>query len=223
MPTSQSPDGRNAFSLLRAARVVFWDFDGVVKDSVTAKSDGFERLFLPYGREIASRVRQHHEAHGGVSRYEKIPIYLGWVEELVTEEKVREFCDRFSELVFQSVIDSPWVPGVHEYLQKYHSWQHFVLVSATPQEEIRRILEALNLDSCFRAVHGAPAAKSAAIADELGRLRCPASSGLVVGDSATDVTAAQTNRVPFLLRRTPINGYLQRGYCTAWFEGLDNE
>ena len=64
--------GRNAVDLLAAARIVFWDFDGVIKDSVAAKSDGFEKLFRPFGAEVARRVRQHHEAHGGVSRYEKI-------------------------------------------------------------------------------------------------------------------------------------------------------
>lgn len=218
------PDAdRDVICLLRTARVIFWDFDGVIKDSMAAKADGFEQLFLPYGKEVASRVREHHEANGGVSRYEKIPIYLGWAGENATRATVRAFCDRFSKLVLQAVIESPWVPGVREYLEKQHVHQCFVLLSATPQQEIQQILEALNIASCFQAVHGAPISKAAAICDELQNLQCPAKAGLMVGDSATDLLSAQTNHVPFLLRRTPMNVELQGQYSGASFEGLNCE
>lgn len=109
------------------------------------KSVGFEQLLLPYGREVADRVRQHHEAHGDVSRYEKIPIYLGWLGESASADQVQDFCDRFSQLVRRAVIDSPWVPGVCEYLQAQHVRQSFVPVTATPHEEIQQILHALDL------------------------------------------------------------------------------
>jgi phosphoglycolate phosphatase-like HAD superfamily hydrolase len=209
--------------LLRAARIIFWDFDGVIKESVAVKSEGFERLFLRYGKEVASRVRQHHEANSGVSRYEKMPIYLGWVGEPTTEAQVQEYCDQFSNLVLQGVIDSPWVPGVREYLQKQYLRQRFVLVSATPQEEIERILEALNLASCFQGVHGAPLTKADAISSELRRLQCPLEAALVVGDSAADMLAAQANGITFLLRRTPINKVLQSQYPGPSFEALTHE
>jgi phosphoglycolate phosphatase-like HAD superfamily hydrolase len=209
--------------LLRAARVVFWDFDGVIKESVAAKSDGFERLFADYGKDLASRVRRHHEAHGGVSRYEKMPIYLSWVGEPATAARIQEFCDRFSKLVLQAVIDSPWVPGVREYLQKHCNQQYFVLLSATPQGEIQMILDRLNLASCFHAIHGAPVPKAAAMLDELQHLQCSAKAALAVGDSATDMLAAQTNGIPFLLRRTAMNETLQSQYFGPSFESLNHE
>ena len=34
-------------ALLKTKKVIFWDFDGVVKDSVEVKSTGYEKLFLP--------------------------------------------------------------------------------------------------------------------------------------------------------------------------------
>ena len=68
-------------AIIKCASIVFWDFDGVIKDSVEVKAAAFERLFLPYGAEIARRVRQHHEAHGGMSRFDKVPLYLAWVME----------------------------------------------------------------------------------------------------------------------------------------------
>ena len=82
--------------LLRAAHLVFWDFDGVIKESVAVKSDAFVRLFLPFGSEVADRVRQHHEAHGGMSRFDKMPIYLRWAGEPATAEQIQQYCGRFA-------------------------------------------------------------------------------------------------------------------------------
>jgi phosphoglycolate phosphatase-like HAD superfamily hydrolase len=223
MFTPQPHAKRDIICLLRAARVVFWDFDGVIKDSVAAKSDGFERLFLRYGKEVASRVRQHHEAHGGVSRYEKMPIYLGWVGEPATGAQIQEFCDRFSQLVLQSVIDSPWVPGVREYLQAHRDQQHFVLLTATPQEEIQGILHALDIAHCFDQICGAPAQKATAMAEAIRRLECATEDALMVGDTESDLYAARANNVAFLLRCTRINHALQKRYAGPMFEDLVNE
>ncbi len=49
--------------MLKEIQSVFIDFDGVIKDSVEAKSDVFEQIFLPFGNNIAKRVRSHHEAN----------------------------------------------------------------------------------------------------------------------------------------------------------------
>jgi phosphoglycolate phosphatase-like HAD superfamily hydrolase len=208
-------------ALLQTASLVFWDFDGVIKDSIAVKGDGFEQLFLRYGQDVARRVRQHHEAHGGLSRYEKIPIYLGWAAEVATRETIQEFCRQFSRLVRQGVIDAPWVPGVREYLQAHHGRQRFVLLTATPQEEIQEILQALGISQCFLEVHGAPTPKATAIRSVLRRLRCPLAQALVVGDSRSDLDAAEENRLVCLLRRTAWNHDLQKRYEAPCFDHLD--
>jgi phosphoglycolate phosphatase-like HAD superfamily hydrolase len=212
-----------AVTLLQRASIVFWDFDGVIKDSVAAKSDGFERLFLNYGCEVASRVRRHHEAHGGVSRYEKIPIYLSWVGEPGSAAQVQQFCEDFSKLVRQAVIDSPWVPGVREYLQKHCGRQRFVLLTATPQEEIQEILVTLDIAYCFESICGAPAPKASAIADILRYPHNSAENALVIGDSESDLAAAEANGVTFLLRCTAINHALQKRFSGPRFEVLADE
>jgi phosphoglycolate phosphatase-like HAD superfamily hydrolase len=207
-------------ALLRRASVVFWDFDGVIKDSVEAKSNGFERLFLPYGKDVAKRVRQHHEANGGVPRDGKLSIYLRWVGEPATDAQVQEFCNRFSGLVLQSVIDSPWVPGVREYLLANHSRQHFVLLTATPQDEIQTIAQTLGIAACFEQIFGSPKKKAAAMPEVLSRLKCSPEEALMVGDSESDLDAAEANGLPFLLRRTNINRALQMRYAGPSFQDL---
>lgn len=213
-------DNLSPETLLQKAQVIFWDFDGVIKDSVEVKSEGFERLFMPYGSEVAARVRQHHEAHGGISRYEKMPVYLGWAGESASAEQVQNFCDQFASLVLQAVINAPWVPGIREYLLANYGKQRFILVTATPQQEIEQILNALELAHCFQEVHGAPTSKATAIKSVLQKIQCPAEYAVMVGDTETDLKAAKANHVPFLLRCTPLNQTLKEQYSGLMFDAL---
>ena len=212
-----------AYGLLKEKRVIFWDFDGVIKDSVLVKSKGYEKLFLPFGKEVVDRVNQHHENNCGVSRYEKIPLYLGWAGEPANPDQVQDFCDRFSKLVQQVVVNSPWVPGVLEYLKVNCLQQTFILITATPQEEIDQILNMLDITYCFREVHGAPKKKAAVVNEVLERLNSPTEQALVIGDSRTDLEAAKDNNVAFLLRCTPQNHSLQEIYSGPHFKKLKDE
>ncbi|MBU0753937.1 MAG: HAD family hydrolase [Planctomycetes bacterium] len=190
---------------MRQARFIFWDFDGVIKDSVEVKTQAFVRLFESYGTHVAQQIKSHHEANGGMSRFNKLPIYLRWVGEEPTEDRVNEFCEKFSKLVLQSVIDASWVPGAERYLRLNSHKQTFVLVSATPQEELEQILQALDLRKCFEDVFGAPKSKKEAIRMTLDRYKISPQNCLMIGDAQADMEAAQANNVQFLLRRHATN------------------
>ena len=221
--TDVKPMPSKFINLLKQQAVIFWDFDGVVKDSLDIKSLAFENLFLPFGPEIASRVRIHHERNGGVSRFEKIPLYLKWAGQPTSPLQVNEFCNRFAKSVQQGVLDAPWVPGVREYLLGKCTEQYFILVTATPQEEIEQILDALDISHCFREVYGAPTNKAIAIAAVLDQQKCPPIRSLMIGDAETDRQAALFNSVPFLLRRTPLNLAVQNSYSGPMFDDLNDE
>lgn len=211
---------RSIEALVRSKTLVFWDFDGVIKESLDVKARAFETLFLPYGADIAARVRNHHESNGGLSRFIKIPLYLNWAGLPTSEVEVERFCVRFSELALQGVIDSPWVGGVHDYIERYHEQQYFVLLTATPKEEIKMIIDRLGIDPCFREVFGAPTDKSEAIAGIVRRRDGDRESMLVIGDSEHDMKAARDNGIPFLLRSTPYNASLQASHRGLMFESL---
>lgn len=211
------------FAYLETSRIIFWDFDGVIKDSVSVKSLAFEKLFMPYGLEIAIKVKNHHEVHAGLSRFEKIPLYLSWAGEDVDDDLVSKFCSVFSEAVFQSVIESPWVPGVYDYLCHHYQEKYFVLVTATPQSEIEKILLNLEISQYFRQVIGAPTKKEDAIRSVLEQQKNLEGGAMMLGDTQIDLSAAQTNSIPFLLRRTPQNLRLQSCYDGPQFDDLSYE
>lgn len=185
---------------LHAARLVFWDFDGVIKDSVDVKTQAFIQLFAQFGTHVTEKVRLHHESNGGMSRFDKLPLYLHWAGEEASSEQVNMFCDRFSQVVLQRVIDAPWVPGVEGYLRINSHRKIFVLVSATPEEELEQILNALDLRNCFESVFGAPTCKKEAIRLTLEKHGISPQDCLMIGDANADLEAAQANQVPFLLR-----------------------
>ena len=41
--------------MVKEFKIVFWDFDGVIKDSVVIKSKGYEKLFLRQVQAIANK------------------------------------------------------------------------------------------------------------------------------------------------------------------------
>ncbi len=192
--------------------MIFWDFDGVIKESVDVKTHAYSTLFEHFGVELGERVREHHESHGGLSRFEKLPLYLEWAGEAPCTLLVQQYCDQFARLVVDKVINSPWVSGVEEYLRGNVHRQLFVLVSATPQQELDKILMALNLNECFVGVFGAPVDKKDAISHFLDCAAIDSRDCLMIGDAREDFQAAQANGVSFLLRRHSTNSIIFTDY-----------
>ncbi len=189
---------------------MFWDFDGVIKETVNLKGEAFADLFREHGQKLMTKIQKHHTSHGGVSRFEKIPLYLKWAGLARDAKNVQYFCDRFSESIFQKVIEAPWVPGAQELLRCNPWQQKFYLVTATPQKEMEAILAGLNLTVVFKGVFGAPLKKADAIRRILKPSGVPKELCLLIGDSQADKQAASIANIPFLLREHFDNSDLQR-------------
>jgi phosphoglycolate phosphatase-like HAD superfamily hydrolase len=199
-------------AFLERYATLIWDFDGVIKESVEVKTGAFVRLFETFGTETVERVRAHHRCNGGMSRFEKMPLYLQWAGITPHAEEVQRYCAAFAAAVRSAVIAADWVPGAREYLQTHRARQRFALVTATPQEEIEDIAQALGIAGWFSDICGSPRAKLDAVTALLVRWNCGRTDTLVIGDSDSDYRAALGAGVDFLLRRTPYNRALQERY-----------
>jgi len=193
-------------NFIDSKKIVFWDFDGVIKESVEVKTNAFRDLFRAFGEEVMQKVTTHHVNNGGMSRFKKIPVYLSYAGIQPTENIINEFCNQFAMLVENAVVNADWVEGVQQVLlNSKKENQHFVLVTATPQDEIERILTRLNITNLFSTIFGAPMTKSAAINVCLKLYSVKANESIMIGDSLADFEAAQETGADFLLRRTPEN------------------
>ena len=100
---------------------IIFDFDGVIAESVQVKTDAFANLYQPYGDNVVNKVIEHHEANGGMSRFEKIKIYHeSFLNKVTTNKEIEKLANQFSRLVVNKVIDSPYVPGALEYINKVY-------------------------------------------------------------------------------------------------------
>jgi phosphoglycolate phosphatase-like HAD superfamily hydrolase len=207
---------------LTGAMIVFWDFDGVIKESIYIKTKAFVKLFEPYGTEIAEKVRLHHEMNGGMSRFKKIPVYLGYAGIDSTSEIVDQLCADFANLVVKGVIEADWVPGAEDYIRSNRHKQIFILVSATPQEELESIIEALHMENDFKQIFGAPVTKEYAVKTVLQQLGIEKNEAIFVGDATADRDAAMANNIPFLLRRHDTNQVIFLGYTGPAIDNFEN-
>ena len=198
-----------SIDFIKKAKFVFLDFDGVIKDSVVVKSDVFENLFLHFNINIAKKVRSHHENNIGMSRFEKIPIYLKYADQKVSEELTKSYEKKFSNIVVQKVIDSQWVNGIQDYLKKNYKKQKFFLITSTPQKEIEEIIYKLNIFQYFEMVIGSPTNKDKALKILINDYDLNSKDAIMIGDSIIDYEAAVKNKVTFILRETSLNKELQ--------------
>ena len=188
---------------------IFFDFDGVIKDSVGVKSAAFQEIFSPFGEDVVRRVKEHHEANGGVSRYEKLPIYLEWANQQKSKIIINEYAKKLSSLVTQEVIMSDWVPGVLDFMYS-NSHKQLFLITATPQNEIEKIVDDLDICNVFQEIIGSPTEKKTAIKKILAQYSLNPSNALMIGDSVGDYESSLVNDFSFILRRTDFNKELQQ-------------
>lgn len=193
-------------------KILFWDFDGVIKESLQVKTEAFSALFETSGQHTVRRIREHHLANGGMSRFEKIPLYLEWSGQERSAGRIRAVGEEFSKLVTQAVIDAPWVPGSEQFIRSNPYNQIFVVVSATPKDELEFILKALNLDRCFADAFGSPISKRDALKFTFDHSNFEPRNSLMIGDARGDLEAASQLGVPFLLRRHSTNRAFFKDY-----------
>ena len=181
-------------------RAVFFDFDGVIVDSVPTKGEAFAESFREFGSEIKQKVVEYHYDNGGVSREEKFKYFFKeFLCKPLTQSHLTQLCQQFSDLVLEKVITAPYLPGVLDALEqlKKDNTSSFI-VSGTPQDEIRYIVEQRDLSKYFQGVYGSPRKKGEIIKELLNENNLSPRKCLFIGDSLSDYEGAKETGVFFL-------------------------
>ena len=138
----------------------FFDFDGVLADSVEVKTRAFAKLFERYGPAIAAKVVEHHRNNGGMTRVDKFyHYYREFLGKPLDDAELQRLCGDFSRLVMDEVVSAPEIPGAENFLKKWHNKAKYFVVSATPDEEISQIVRQRRLEVYFREVLGSSKSK----------------------------------------------------------------
>ena len=192
---------------------IIFDFDGVIAESVQVKSDAFAELYKSYGLDIVKKVVKHHEANGGMSRFEKFQFYHeSFLNKTITEEKISALANQFSNLVVEKVITAPYVLGALEFIQKSYDKYKLFISTGTPMEEINQVLEGRSIARYFTEVFGSPEKKTVHVISILTKYNLKSDELIFYGDSNSDLEAAEHAKIPFVLIKSRFNQTLSNSF-----------
>ena len=184
-------------------KLIVLDFDGVLVESVHVKTSAFEQLFYEYPDAIPEIIA-YHENNGGISRFEKIyHIYREILNQDLSPLMHESLCQKFSELVLQGVISSPSVRGAEMFLHFCQQRIPLMIVSGTPEDELKDIITARKWEKFFEGVYGSPTTKGEHLTMICRKQEIQPQELLYVGDSRTDYEAACAVGSKFIGRINP--------------------
>ncbi|TGK30924.1 HAD family hydrolase [Leptospira gomenensis] len=189
------------FFVLRKEKIdsVFFDFDGVVVDSVGIKTEAYADLFKEFGNEAVDCILEYHRSNGGIDRYKKIEYVLNFMKVEYDSSLVERLASDFASLVVEKVVKCDLLPGISELLTdlSQSSIRSFV-VSGTPEEELRYITKEKKLNDFFLEVCGSPKSKVEITGNLIRNYDINPSRSLFIGDAVGDFETASRFGILFL-------------------------
>jgi len=186
--------------VLKDKKVIFWDFDGVIMDSMPVRNKGFELVLSEYPASEVAQLMDFHLANGGLSRYVKFRYFFEEIRgNSVTEAEVNDWALKFSSVMKRELMDKKLlIENSVSFIQQNHEKYTMHIVSGSDQAELRYLCEQLDLDGYFDSIHGSPTPKKQLVQDILTDKTYEVSETVLIGDSINDFEAAETNNIDFL-------------------------
>jgi len=177
--------------LYRYDAIVF-DFDGTLVQSNEIKTQAFGELYKKHGENIVQQIIAYHKEHEGISRFVK---FCYWHKDLLglpyTKEIGENLSRAYSKLVFDAVVQAPYVEGVLEFLKKHYQQIPLFVASGTLEPELREIIKHRSILHFFQEVFGSPATKTEILQRIVAKYNFSPEQVLMVGDTLTDWEGAQ--------------------------------
>ena len=192
---------------------IIFDFDGVIAESVQIKTNVFASLYALYGRDIVRKVIEHHEANGGMSRFEKFRLYHKlFLNKTITEKEMTDLANQFSTLVVEKVVNAPYVLGVLKYICISYGQYKLFISTGTPTEEMKKILKCRKIAQYFTEVYGSPEKKNLHLNNIMSTYKMKSNELVFYGDSNSDLQAAENANIPFILIKNTFNEKLAKSF-----------
>lgn len=195
------PVDEDISNVLSGVREIILDCDGVIIDSISAKTDTVVDLLAPVTAEEEEAIRQLHARNPGMHRSS---IFRRCREEIlnrpITEEEVQTLCDQFNKRVSAFMPELPLVEGLESFLDEFRDDYRFHVVSGAPQKELETILRKQGVSSYFDVISGSPPGKPERAQSILDNSRENHRAFLLVGDAQQDLEMAHRIDAPMIFR-----------------------
>lgn len=191
---------KSVLQLVSGKKYFVFDFDGVVLESVRIKTDAFAALYAEFGSDVVAKVVAHHELNGGVSRFEKFKHYhLEFLGLRLSVDELEHLNNVFSKLVLKKILAANVVNGVFTFIDEIIGKGKVCGInSATPEDELRLIVEQRNFTKYFESVLGSPCTKLENLHKIKAQFNCEYSDMIFFGDATSDFDAALMAGIEFV-------------------------
>ena len=181
-------------------KVILWDFDGVIMDSMPIRDKGFIEVLKSFPEDQVADLVAFHQKNGGLSRYVKFRyFYEEILKQPITEEQVNELASRFSEIMLSLLIDETLliIDSVN-FIKSEGANYKMHIVSGSDGKELNHICDELGLSQYFISIHGSPTPKTQLVKDLLDKHGYKQEETVLIGDSLNDYDAATKNGISFM-------------------------
>ncbi|WP_225312720.1 HAD family hydrolase [Pseudotamlana haliotis] len=180
-------------------KTIFWDFDGVILDSMAVRDFGFEQIFKAYEKSEVDALLHFHRINGGLSRYVKIRYFFNEIlNSEISDEEVLNYASRFSDIMKKELIKKEnLITETVNYIKSNYDKYNFHIVSGSDQEELRFLCKELGVAQYFLTINGSPTHKNILVSRILETYNYSKSKCCLIGDSINDLDAANHNKISF--------------------------
>ena len=131
-----------------ALSLIVFDCDGVILESVDAKTKAFGQVAEPLGAEARDRLLLYHTLHGGVSRREKFAwLYREVFHREITPEEMEDCCARFVSYALDN--DGQWMRDWCERVKEDGAVlfsEEGLICNETPDDDVQAACRKLGAD-----------------------------------------------------------------------------
>lgn len=178
---------------------IFWDFDGVILDSLTVKDLGFRKIFKSYPKNLVEKLIHYNRINNGLSRFHKIEyFYNQLLKKNINNSKISMYAKNFTQIMRKELCQKKYlIKDSFHFLNLNYKNYNFHLISASEHNELNYLCKKLNLDKYFLTIDGSPTPKINLIRDLLKKLKYKKKETIYIGDSVNDLEAAKINKIDF--------------------------
>lgn len=197
-------------------KIIIFDFDGVILNSMPVRDEGFKLIFRDYPNDKVEELLLYHNKNGGLSRFNKIEyFYTQILKKPISKDKIYEYADRFSEEMRQELTKPKYrIEDAFEFIRRSDSEMH--IASGSEEKELQYLCKEHGIDKYFKSINGSPTAKNEIVKNIINMNNYNRAEVALVGDSVNDYEACQVNHIEFF----GYNNYKLKGTANNYIEQL---
>ncbi len=179
---------------------IFWDFDGVIMDSMPVRNKGFEQVLRKFPKAEVDELIKFHLENGGLSRYVKFRYFFEKIRnEEVSDEKINQLAAEFSIVMKELLVDeSLLIYDSLNFIKRNFQNYKMHIVSGSDQSELRYLCKRLGIAEYFLSINGSPTPKTELVEQLLQQYNYKKDRSVLIGDSINDYEAANNNEIDFM-------------------------